>query len=179
MHITDQRLQTPWQMKLYNKLIGLQFKVIYKPGTTNLAADALSRHPQPPMQLHAVSYASPTWLAEVTAGYATDPISRTLLQELTVDPSARPPYSLVNSVIRLGDRIWIGDNKILQARICAALHDSAIGGHSGFPVTYARVKKLFAWCGIKTAIRDFIASCTPCLQAKPDRAKYPATSCTG
>jgi hypothetical protein len=79
MHITDQRLQTPWQMKLYTRLVGLQFKVVYKPGVTNLAADALSCHPQPPAQLNAVSYASPSWLAEVSAGHADDPVSRSLV----------------------------------------------------------------------------------------------------
>lgn len=126
MHITDQRLQTPWQMKLYTKLVGMQFKVIYKPGATNLAVDALSRHPQPPTQLNAISYASPSWLAEVAAGYATDPVSRSLVQELSVDPAAHPPYSLVNGVLRIHDCIWVGDNKPLQARICVALHDSAM-----------------------------------------------------
>jgi hypothetical protein len=48
MHITDQRLHTPWQLKMYNKLAGLQYQVVYKPGSSNLAADALSRHPDPP-----------------------------------------------------------------------------------------------------------------------------------
>jgi hypothetical protein len=92
-------------MKLYTKLIGLQFKVVYKPGATNLAADALSRHPQPPAQLNAVFYASPTWLAEVAAGYASDPMSRSLVQELSVNPTAHLPYSLVNGVLRIGDHI--------------------------------------------------------------------------
>jgi hypothetical protein len=94
--------------------------------------------------LTAVSYASPSWLAEVAAGYADDPVSRSLVQELSVDPTAHPPYSLVSGVLRLRDRIWVGANKPLQARIIAALQNSAIGGHSGFPVTYARIKKLFA-----------------------------------
>jgi hypothetical protein len=173
MHITDQRLQTPWQMKLYTKLVGLQFKVIYKPGSTNLAADALSRHPQPPIQLNAVSYCSPSWLAEVAAGYTTDPVSRALVQELSVDPGSHPPYSLINGILRIHDRIWVGNNKPLQLRICSALHASAMGGHSGFPVTYARAKKLFAWHGMKSDIKQFVASCTVCLQAKPDRARYP------
>lgn len=147
--------------------------VIYKPGSTNLKADALSRHSQPPLQLNAVSYCSPTWLAEVAAGYTSDPVSRALVQELSVDPESHPPYSLINGVLRIRDRIWVGNNKPLQLRICFALHASAMGGHLGFPVIYARAKKLFAWHGMKSDIKQFVASCTVCLQAKPDRAKYP------
>ena len=66
----------------------------------------------------------------------------------------------------------MGDNKNLHLKIFEALHSSAIGGHSGFPITYAQIKKLFAWRGMKSDIKQLAASCTTCLQAKPDHAKY-------
>lgn len=110
MHIIEQHLQTPWQMKLYTKLVGLQFKVVYKLGASNLAADALSRHPSPPDQLLAVSFASPTWLSEVAVGYNSDEFSQQLLQKLSVDPASRPPYTLVSGIIHINNRVWVGDN---------------------------------------------------------------------
>lgn len=54
----------------------------------------------------------------------------------------------------------------------SAHHNSAVGGHSGFPVTHSRIKKLFAWKGIKSDIHDYVTSCSVCLQTKPDRVKY-------
>lgn len=47
------------------------------------------------------------------------------------------------------------------------------GGHSGFQVTYCRLRKLFAWLGMKSAARDFVDSCTMCKQAKAEHVKYP------
>ncbi|WVZ50528.1 hypothetical protein U9M48_001773 [Paspalum notatum var. saurae] len=41
-HLTDQRLNTPWQQKVFSKLLGLQYRVIYKAGANNRVADALS-----------------------------------------------------------------------------------------------------------------------------------------
>lgn len=99
-HIADQRLHTPWQLKMYTKLAGLQYKVVYKPGTSNMAADALSRHPAPPVHLNAISYSTPEWLSEVVAGYDSDPASAKLLQELAVSPSSHPPFTLANGVLR-------------------------------------------------------------------------------
>jgi hypothetical protein len=55
----------------------------------------------------------------------------------------------------------------------SALHNSAVGDHSGFPVTHSRIKKLFAWRGMKSDIKLYVANCTTCIQAKPDRSKYP------
>jgi transposase InsO family protein len=55
----------------------------------------------------------------------------------------------------------------------SSLHDSAIGGHSGFSVTYRRIKALFSWPGMKNQIREFVGTCSICQQAKPDRSKYP------
>lgn len=70
-------------------------------------------------------------------------------------------------------RISIGCNNNLQQQIIQSFHDSLMGGHSGFPVTYARVRKLFAWKGLKSAVKEFVSACTICLQAKPERCRYP------
>jgi hypothetical protein len=172
-HITNQRLHTPWKLKLYTKLVGLQYKIVYKHGASNQAADALSRHPSPPAQIQAISSSTPAWLMEVVAGYDSDPTTLKMIQELSVAPDSHPPYTLTDGVLRLSDRIWLRTNKALQQRIMAALHTSAIGGHSGFPVTFSWLKKLFAWCGMKANVKTFVADCSVCAQAKPDRARYP------
>lgn len=39
------------------------------------------------------------------------------------------------------------------------------------PVTYMRMKKLFAWKGMKAAVHSFVQTCLVCQQAKPDRTK--------
>jgi hypothetical protein len=41
-HLMDQRLHTDWQRKVLTKLMGLQYRVVYKKGILNGAADALS-----------------------------------------------------------------------------------------------------------------------------------------
>lgn len=38
----DQRFTTIWQQKVMAKLLGLQYRIVYKAGPTNKAADALS-----------------------------------------------------------------------------------------------------------------------------------------
>lgn len=47
VHLDDQRLSTVWQQKAFMKLFGLRYKICYHQGTTNGAADALSRRAHP------------------------------------------------------------------------------------------------------------------------------------
>jgi hypothetical protein len=70
-----------------------------------------------------------------------------------------------NGLLKYKGRIWIGDNKPLQLKLITACHSSAIGGHSGIPVTYSRIKQLFAWKGLKAAVASYVKSCTVCQQA--------------
>jgi hypothetical protein len=51
-------------------------------------------------------------------------------------------------------------------------HNSAVGGHSGAPVTYRRLKNIFAWRGMKKLVHEFVQTCQVYLQVKPDRPAY-------
>jgi transposase InsO family protein len=61
----------------------------------------------------------------------------------------------------------------MQHRIMSEFHNSAWGGHSGFPVTFAKLKRYFAWKGMKATVKQFVQSCAICQQSKPDRSKTP------
>jgi hypothetical protein len=41
-HMNEQRLHTPWQQKVFTKLLGLKYRIVYKQGVENGVVDALS-----------------------------------------------------------------------------------------------------------------------------------------
>lgn len=172
VHLNEQRLHTPWQQKVFTKLLGLNYKIVYKRGIDNSAADALSRKP-PTDQLLAVSTSTPQWLDEIVASYHSDPKATELLTKLVVSVVHDKYFFLVNGLIRYKDKIWLGSSVELQSKVFHALHSSAVGGHSGAPATYHRIKQLFFWPNMKSNILHWVQSCKNFQQAKPDRAKYP------
>jgi hypothetical protein len=119
-----------------------------------------------------VSTITPDWLLQVTQGYDQDPIAQKILTQLVVGGQLAH-YTITQGVIRFKGRIWLGNNQEMHQKVMSALHDSAVGGHSGFPVTYRRIKSNFAWPGMKRHIREFVQGCQICQQAKPERVKYP------
>jgi hypothetical protein len=155
-HLNEQRLHTPWKQKVFTKLLGLQYKIIYKKGVDNNVADTLSRRPHE-AALFALSATSSTGMQDVVDGYQTDEEALKLLAALAI--SEHPPFTLHNGVIKYGNRVWLGTNVPLQTKVTAALHSSALGGHSGFPITYSRIKQLFHWPRMKSFIREFVAAC--------------------
>ena len=171
VQLTQQRLDTSWQQKLFTKLFGLQYRFVYKLASTNRAADVLSRKPSQDSVCAAVSVVYPQWVQEVIAGYAQDPSTLSMLAKLTIDPQAVPDFSLREGVIRHHNRIWIGNNPPLQQKILQAVHASVLRVHSGLPVTLMRLKQMFDWRGMKTDAKNFVSSCLVCQQAKPDRSR--------
>ena len=74
IHLDDQRLTTPWQHKALTKLLGLNYKIVYKQGKENWVADALSR----------TNHATDHEIAIVSV--VTSPRVQTLLEAYTQDP---------------------------------------------------------------------------------------------
>lgn len=175
--LNEQRVSTPMQQKALTKLLGLQYRIVYKSGIENKSADALSHHPSlesdnPLIKCLAVSTMQPKWLNEVIQGYEQDETAGNLLSSLEIG-NLHDNFTLHNGIIRYKGRIWLGNNTQLQSKVLMALHTSPIGGHSGFPVTYRKVKSHFAWPLLKKLVKNFVASCQIYQQAKPERMKYP------
>jgi hypothetical protein len=171
-YLEEQQLQSPLQKKAMARLMGLQFKIVYRQGAENHAADALSRVGHL-MAIQACSAVQPTWMQEVVNSYATDPDAQARLAQLALVSPDENGYELTQGMIRFHGRIWLGANSAIQTKIIAALHSSAVGGHSGIQATYQRVNRLFAWRGMKLIVEDFVRQCDVCQHAK-HRMTHPA-----
>jgi hypothetical protein len=158
--LNEQRLHTHWQQKVFTKMLGLQYKLVYKQGSENRVADALSRKSTHVGQCDALSVVTPSWVQEVLEGYTQDQNAHDMVAKLILDPLVVPGFTLQNGLLRYRNRVWIGSNTALQQKILQACHSSALGGHSGIPVTYMRIKQLFAWRGLKSAVQHWVRSCT-------------------
>lgn len=169
-NLEGQQLETDLQRKAMSKLVGMQFKFQYKRGADNGAADALSRVGHL-LTVNEMSICQPLWVQEVANSYATDVAAQKMLTRLAVTSPDEEGYTLHQGLIRFRDRVWIGANTALQTKLISSLHQSAIGGHSGIAVTYQRVKKLFAWTGLKSAVDEFVRQCQVCQQSKHEHTR--------
>jgi hypothetical protein len=59
-------------------------------------------------------------------------------------------------MLRYKNRIWVGSSSKLQGKLIATFHEYVVGSHSGFPVTYRRLKQHFAWKGMKAAVNAYV-----------------------
>lgn len=163
--LEQQELQSDLQRKAMTKLMGLNYKIQYKKGKENRAADALSRRGHSSLAT-TVTEIIPSWIQEVINSYATDPAAQALLLKLAICSPDDQGYSLQQGLIKRHNQVWIGHNSALRTRMLSSFHDSAIGGHSGTLATYHRIKKFFYWKGLKQDVVDYIQQCTTCQQAK-------------
>jgi hypothetical protein len=118
------------------------------------------------LAIQSVSTVQPAWVQEVLNTYATDPQAQQLLQQLAISSPNTAGYSLDNGLIRYKGNVWIGNNSALQTKLIVACHSSALGAHSGTQATYYRLKKHFAWKGMKQDVASYIKQCSICQHAK-------------
>lgn len=123
--------------------------------------------------MNAITTCQPAWLEDIQQSYVHNPQAVKLLDMLNQGPDAKKRFSLRNGIIYFRDKVWLGGTPPMQQQIMQAFHASTTGGHSGFPVTYSKIRGLFAWPKMKKQIKTFVQTCLICQQAKPERVKYP------
>jgi hypothetical protein len=141
-YLNEQNLHSELQRKAMTRLMGLQFKIIYKQGKENIAVDALSRVAHL-LALQAISVVQPQCIQEVLNSYATDAQAQQVITQLALASPDSNGFSLEHGLIKKNNMVWIGNNLAIQTKLIAAFHSSALGGHSRTAATYHRLKKHF------------------------------------
>ncbi|GKA81469.1 putative mitochondrial protein [Tanacetum coccineum] len=111
--LMDQRFTTPAQMKWLPKLMGFDYEIIYKKGTKNVAADALSRLSN----------------------------TRELLQIVKFQNnknSVKHYQWSAQQLLRKG-KLVISDDQQLRQELFKHFHEGSQGGHSGVQATLKRM----------------------------------------
>ncbi|XP_070029282.1 uncharacterized protein [Nicotiana sylvestris] len=111
----EQRITTPSQQKWLTKLMGYDYSIVYKKGSENFAANALSRRSDQPPQLHDMSVITGILLQHVKDSYSNDKHILSILRELSVDSSCKPGYILRDGLLYRKGKLVIGHIAGLRA----------------------------------------------------------------
>lgn len=122
--------------------MGFNYKIQYKCGKENLAADALSRVPSSEILCMAISLISSDLKSLIQASYQTDPLLSDVLATIHQGNSV-DKYALVDGLLRRDTKIVVGSDPILQAKILLWQHSSPESGHVGSEATLKKLKSLF------------------------------------
>jgi hypothetical protein len=145
--VHQQTIQTPEQQKWAAKLQGFSFEIFYKPGKSNLVADALSRKHADLGQCSlflSVSTVIPTLLSRLQRYYKTEK----------------------DGIVYFKDQIYIPEISDLRHTILNEYHSTPFAGHSGLQPTLARLSTSFLWPEIYKDVKDLIHKCSVCQQNK-------------
>lgn len=176
-YILEQRIATPSQQKWLTKLLWYLFMVEYKQGCENKVADALSRRTEPDLVLEdapvlntsmhspclcLISFPSSSWIEELKASYQSSTKMQQLLHQLQSGSACPTFFSLHNGLFLYKGRVYLDSHNSLKSKVLHLVHDSPLGGHSGFLESFHRLKQDFFWVGMKSNLKLHIRECGVC-----------------
>jgi hypothetical protein len=140
-------------------LLGFDFRVEFKPGTSNVVVDALSRRDtKVMMEIAALSAPSFHLFDDLHREFDTDPS----LQELRVVVLAinhGNKWIVIDGLVLVGGRVYIPSaSPCLQAALAGA-HDM---GDEGTEKTLHRLRMDFFVSDARTEMRDYVHACMMC-----------------
>ena len=170
--LLDQTTSTPAQQQWVLKMMGFDYEVVYRKGTSNGAANALSRRPQG--TLHAITTFHTDLLERITNSWTTDPSLVQLISQLQQGPASSPTkYTWQHNQLRRKGKLVVGNDTALRTDLLHYFHSSPTGGHSGIKPTMVRLSSVLYWKGLKKQVRQFVRECPTCQTCKYDNSAYP------
>jgi hypothetical protein len=156
-----------WSLQLQE----YDFAVVYRPGSSNVVADALSRAP-----VRAVKVVSDN---EVVSGGQQSNEGQLTDDEIRAEPAKNKTVQRLKREGRYGDKkietayglVCIrGEDRgrrvvlpgTLWAKVLRESHDSIFACHRRTPQTYFRISAVYWWPGMRDQVKHWVQSCRNC-----------------
>ncbi|GJU38056.1 ty3-gypsy retrotransposon protein [Tanacetum coccineum] len=161
-------------MKWLPKLMGFDYEIVYKKGSKNGAADALSRVDTGSQLLQIVlTSVSTDLLPKIVDSWSNDPSLITLIANLKASKPISKHYSWSNQQLRRKGKLVISNDPALRLSLLTHFHCDSTGGHSGNAATTQRIQVFCYWKKLKRQVKEFVSICDVCQKSKPDLSAYP------
>ncbi|XP_017442779.1 uncharacterized protein LOC108347848 [Vigna angularis] len=133
-YLLEQRITTHSQQNWIAKLMGYDFDIVYKIGSSDKVADALSRKGEKgieELELQAIS--RPYWhdFREVLKEVEEDESLKKIVDEIKRDPNCHASYTLENDRLHYKGRLVLSAKSIWIPKLLVEFHVTSTRGHSG------------------------------------------------
>jgi len=139
----------------------LDFRIKYKKGKDNVVTNVLSRNPTQ-FKSASVFVITSELIQRVNDSCRVDHKLQKFIDSIRMNQNPRKYYTFENDVLRRKAKLVVGNNAKLRTQILQPFHDSAIGGHSGYEMTYRRIKDHFYWMGMPKVVKKWVQNCHIC-----------------
>jgi hypothetical protein len=163
-YLLDQRLDTIPQHQWVGKLLGFDFTIEYKSGSTNTVADALSRRDTEEGAVLAISAPRFDFIDRLRHAQATEP-TLVAIHDVIRAGTRTAPWTVVDDMITYGGRLYIPPNSLLLQEIMEVVHKD---GHEGVHRTLHRLRRDFHFPSMRHLVQEFVRSCPTCQRYKSE-----------
>ena len=147
----------------------------YRPGESNIVADALSRPPVAELSVISVAAPNQETLTAIRSAYATDPYFAPILKQLALDrvPRTAERFNLKDDLLYLSEtgysRLCVPELPEIRKTLLREIHSAPTAGHPGFEKTYELAYRSFFWKHLYKDVKELVSSCDMCQRVKPLR----------
>jgi hypothetical protein len=148
-YLLDQRLATVPQHQWVSKLMGFNFAVEYKPGTSNTVVDALSRRSEEEAGALVALSALAFTVFDTLHTELEDTATLCQLREEVAAGGHGDKWQVVDGLITKADKVYVPADSPHLPAILSAVHDM---GHEGVEKTLHRLRCDFYMPGAQSAV---------------------------
>ena len=165
-YFQNQKKISPKQARWQDFLAEFDYIMEYKPGKTNVIADALSRK----AELATLSRVTCDFADRIKEGLNQDLLTKNLM-EMAREGKTRKFWVEGGLLFTVGNRMYVPRWNNLRREILKECHDSKWAGHPGTHRTKAIIERSYYWPNMRSDIDAYVRTCLICQQDKVEQAK--------